>query len=167
MTVPEPNEFRQHNTFPHFSNCTSKLPPQPASCTPLFLCDSSPLVVFAPSTAAYTFRFAYQTVFAVFCVCCFVLARIPCFLACQYLRYYPRQFFRGGAILHSGYTFSHYELPFPACYCIRYVRSGLFQLVIRVKGIRVCALHCVREVTSMRIAFEVFGVDTTLAQSQV
>jgi len=43
-----------------------------------FLCDSSPLVVFAHLTAAYTFRFDYRTVFAVFCVCCFVLARIPC-----------------------------------------------------------------------------------------
>jgi len=27
------------------------------------------------------------------------------------------------------------------------MKSGLYQLVIRVKGIRVCALHCVREVT--------------------
>jgi len=34
MTVPEPNEFRQHDTFPHLCNCTPKLPPQPASCTP-------------------------------------------------------------------------------------------------------------------------------------
>jgi len=40
----------------------------PAS--PLFFCGRSPLVVFAPSTAAYTFRFAYRTVFAVFCVFC-------------------------------------------------------------------------------------------------
>jgi len=62
---------------------------------------------------------------------------------------------------YSGYTSSHYDLPFPARYCIPYVRSGLYRLVIRVKGIRVCALHCVREVTSTRIAFEVFGVDST------
>jgi len=54
---------------------------------------------------------------------------------------------------YSGFTFSHYELPFPAHYYIPYMRSGLYQLVIRVKGIRVCALHCVREVTSLRIAF--------------
>jgi len=45
---------------------------------------------------------------------------------------------------YSGFTFSHYDLPFPTRYCIPYVRSGLYQLVIRVKGIRVCALHCVR-----------------------
>jgi len=35
MTVPEPVEFRKLNTFPHLRNCTQKLPPQPASCTPL------------------------------------------------------------------------------------------------------------------------------------
>jgi len=49
---------------------------------------------------------------------------------------------------YSGYTFLHYESPFPACDYIPYVRSGLYQLVIRVKRIRVCALHCVRAVTS-------------------
>jgi len=35
MTVPEPNEFRQLDTFPHLRNCTPKLPPQPASCAAL------------------------------------------------------------------------------------------------------------------------------------
>jgi len=54
---------------------------------PLF-CGSSPLVVFAPSTAAYPFRFAYRTVFAVFCVFSFV----PCFFACQFSQNYPRHF---------------------------------------------------------------------------
>ena len=79
MTVPESNEFWQHDTLPHLRNCTPKLPrsPHPPPC---FLCDSSPLGVFAPSTAAYTFRFAYCTVFAVFCVFSFV----PCFFACQF-----------------------------------------------------------------------------------
>ena len=81
MTVPEPNQFRQHDPFPHLRNCTPKLPLRPASWTPLaFHGVALPLVVFSPSTAAYTFRFVYRTVFAVFCVCCFVLARIPCFL---------------------------------------------------------------------------------------
>ena len=32
---------------------------------------------------------------------------------------------------YSGFTFSHYDLPFPTRYCIPYVRSGLYQLVIR------------------------------------
>ena len=45
---------------------------------------------------------------------------------------------------YSGFNFSHYESPFPTRYCIPYVRSDLYQLVIRVKGFRVCALHCVR-----------------------
>jgi len=41
--------------------------------------------------------------------------------------------------------------------------SGLHQLVIRVKGIRVCTLHCVRAVNSFRFAIDVLsiGVDTT------
>jgi len=42
-------------------------------------------------------------------------------------------------------------MPFPTRDCIPYVRSGLYLLVIRFKGIRVCVLHCVREVTSFRI----------------
>ena len=41
--------------------------------------------------------------------------------------------------IYSGFTFSQYDLPFPTSYCIAYVRSGLYQLVIRVKGIRVGA----------------------------
>ena len=45
-------------------------------------------------------------------------------------------------LLYSGFTFSHYDLPFPTRYCIPYVRSGLYQLVIRVKGFRVCELYC-------------------------
>ena len=52
-------------------------------------------------------------------------------------------------LLCSGFAFSHYDLPFPTCYCIPYVRSGLYQLVIRVKGFRVCALRCVRAITSI------------------
>ena len=76
MTIPEPNESRQLDTFPRLRNCTPKLP-----CIlhpPCFFCGCSPLVVFEPSIAAYTFRFACRTVFAVFCVCCIVLARVPC-----------------------------------------------------------------------------------------
>ena len=83
MTVPEPNECRQLDTFPRLRSCTPKLP-----CIlhpPCFLCGRSPLVVFAPSTAAYTFRFAYRTVFSVFCVCCFVLARVPRFFCVSVL----------------------------------------------------------------------------------
>jgi len=64
---------------------------------------------------------------------------------------------------YSGFNFSHYELPFPNRNCIPYVRSGLYQLVIRVKGIPVCAIHCVREVTSFRIAFEVFSIGVLLS----
>jgi len=35
MTVPEPNEFRQLDTFPHLCNCTPKLPPQRPHPAPL------------------------------------------------------------------------------------------------------------------------------------
>ena len=52
-------------------------------------------------------------------------------------------------LTYSGYTFSHSDLPFPARCCIPYVRSGLCQLVIRVKGFRVCALHCDLAITSI------------------
>jgi len=48
-----------------------------------------------------------------------------------------------------------------------YVRSGLYQLVIRVKGFRVCALHGIRAATSFRTAFEVLSicVDITFSES--
>jgi len=41
-------------------------------------------------------------------------------------------------------TFRITNCRFPTRDCIPYVRSGLSQLAIRVKGFRVCALHCVR-----------------------
>jgi len=77
--------------------------------------------------------------------------------------------FPWGAFLYSGFTFSHYELPFLTCDCTPYVRSALYQLVICVKGIRVCTLHCICAVTSFRIGFEVLsiGVDTTFLMSRV
>ena len=53
------------------------------------------------------------------------------------------------ACRYSGFTFSHYDLPFPTRYRIPYVRSGLYQLFIRVKGFRVYALHYVRVITSI------------------
>jgi len=47
---------------------------------------------------------------------------------------------------YGGFYFSHYDLPFTTRYCIPYVRSGLYQLVIGVKGFRVSAhdldTHC-------------------------
>jgi len=52
-------------------------------------------------------------------------------------------------------TFRITNCRFPTRDCIPFVRSGLSQLVIRVKGFRVCALHCVRAITSIRIVFEV------------
>ena len=51
--------------------------------------------------------------------------------------------------IYSGFNFSHSDLPFPTRCCIPYVRSGLYQLVIRVKGFRVCALHCEFAITSI------------------
>jgi len=39
---------------------------------------------------------------------------------------------------YNGFTFSHYDLPFPTRYCIPYVKSGLYQLVICVTEF-VCA----------------------------
>ena len=138
-------------------------------------CGRSSLVVFAPLTAAYIFRFAYRTVFAVFCVFCFVLARVPCFICVSVLAKLSTPIFPwGGAFLYSGFTFSHYDLLFPTRYYIPYVRSGLYQLVIRVKGFRVCALHCVRvplrprKWPEFRIsALELIGVDTTFWESRV
>ena len=40
-------------------------------------------------------------------------------------------------------------LPFPPRYCIPYMRSSLYQLVVCIKGFCVCALHCVHAITSI------------------
>jgi len=163
MIVPEPNEFRQLDTFPHLRNCTPKLPRSTHPAPPLLFMGSSPLVVLVQSTAAYTFRFAFRTVFAVFCVCCFVLARIPCFFACQFSRNYPRQFFRGGHSYIVDSPFLHYDFPFPTRYCIPYVRSGLYHLSFASRDFLWApnnldyALHSVFSI----------GVDTTLSESWV
>jgi len=45
--------------------------------------------------------------------------------------------------VYSGFTFSHYDLPFPTRYCIPYVRSGLYQLhscARRIGGLAVMTL---------------------------
>ena len=62
---------------------------------------------------------------------------------------------------YSGFSFSHYDLPFPTRYGIPYVRSGLYQLVIRVKGFRVSAHDLDSHLSVLSI-----GVDTTLSLSR-
>ena len=166
MTVPEPIEFRQLDTFPHLCNCTPKFPRSLHPASPLLVMWQLTPGCFCAFNCCIQFALCLSYCFAVFCVCCFVLTRIPCFFACQFSRNYPRQFFRGVPFSYSWFTFSHYELPSPTR-DRPYVRSGLYQLVICVKEIRGCAVYCVREVTSFRIAFEVFGVDTTLSMSPV
>jgi len=148
MTIPEPNEFRQLDTFPHLLNCTPNLPPQSASCTPLLF--------IGKLTPGCFCAFNCRTVFCRFlcllfcaCTCTVFLFFYFSFFACQFSRNYPRQFFRGGAFLYSGFNFSHSDLPFPTRCCILYARSGLYQLVIRVKGFRVCTLHCELAITSI------------------
>jgi len=152
----------------HFSSFTqlhteTTLHPAP----PLFFCGRSPLFVFAPSTAAYTCRFAYRTVFAVFCVFSFV----PCFFACQFSRGTIAAIFSvGGHSYIVDLTFRTTNCHSPTRCCIPYVRSGLSQLVISVKGFRVCALHCVRAVISISHLHSKFcpvGVNTTLSVSRV
>ena len=78
---------------------------------------------------------------------------------------------------YSGFNFSHYDLPFPTRYCIPYMRSGLYQLVIRVKGFRVSAhdldSHCIRFCPSAwtprfeRVELCIASARTTLAVSAV
>ena len=68
-------------------------------------------------------------------------------------------FFPWGAFLYSGFAFSHYDLPFPTRYCIPFVRSGLYQLAIRVKGFRVSAHDLDSHYSVLSI-----GVDTTLSE---
>ena len=112
--------------------------------------------------------------FSVSVVLCLLVYRV---FACQFSRNYPRQFFRGGAFLYSGFTFSHYDLPFPTRYCIPYVRSGLYQLVIRFKGFRVSAhdldSHCNRFCPSawtprfQGVEFCIASAQTTSAVSAV
>ena len=145
MTVPEPNEFRQLDTFPRLRNCTPKLP-----CilhALVFLWTLTP-GCFCAFNCCIHFSLRLTYCFCRFLCLLFCACSCTVFFACQFSRNYPRQFFRGGTFLYSGFNFSHYDLPFPTHYCIPYVRSGLYQLVIRVKGFRVSAhvldSHCIR-----------------------
>ena len=161
--------------FPSSTNSGSKTPfliyatahrnyPQSASCTPFAFCVVAHswlllrLQLLHPFLASLIVLFLP---FSVFCACSYTVFFCVSVLAKLSTPFFPW----GGAFLYSGYTFSHYESPFPTRDGIPLVRSSLYQLVIRVKGIPVCALHCVRAATSIRIAFEVFGVDTTFSES--
>ena len=72
MTIPEPNEFRQLDTFPRLRNCTPKLP-----CIlhpPCFFCVCSPLVVFSAFNCCIHFSLRLTYCFCrflclLFCAC--------------------------------------------------------------------------------------------------
>jgi len=136
MTVPDPNEFRQLDTIPCLRNCTPKLPfiLHPLAfvwmLTPGCFCAVNCCIDFSLRLSYCFCRFLYLF-FCTVIFCVPVLAKLS------------TPFSREGAFLYSGFTFSHYDLPFPTRYCILYVRSGLYQLVIHVKGFSVCTLHCV------------------------
>jgi len=53
-------------------------------------------------------------------------------------------------------------MPFPTRYCIPFMRSGLYQLVIRVKWFRVSGHDL-----DSHYSFLSIGVDTTLSESWV
>jgi len=173
MTVPEPNEFRQLDTFPHLRNCTPKLPHSPHPTPPLAFHRVAHPWLFLRLQLLHTFFASLNVLFlpfSVFVVLCLLVYRV--FFACQFSRNYPRQFFRGGACLYSGFNFSHSDLPFPTRCCIPYVRSGLYQLVIRVKGFRVCCVQAPlqpRNNLDYALHYSVLsiGVDTTLSGSRV
>jgi len=136
----------------HFSSFTqlhTEITPQPASCTPLAFHRLAHPWLFLRRQLLHTLVASLTVLFfpfSVSVVLCLLVYHV--FFACQFSRNYPRQFFRGGTFLYSGFNFSHYDLPFPTHYCIPYVRSGLYQLVIRVKGFCVSAhvldSHCIR-----------------------
>jgi len=112
MTVPEPNEFRQHDTFPHLRNCTPKLPPQSTSCTPLAFYVIAHPWLFSRLQLLHTLFVSLIVLFLPFSVSfvlCLLVHRV--FFACQFSRNYPRQFFLGGG--HSYIV----DLPFRIMTC--------------------------------------------------
>ena len=177
MTVPEHNEFRQLDTFPHLRNCTPKLPHSPHPASPLAFHRVSHSWLFMRHQLLHTLFASLIVLFLPFSVSVVLCLLVYRFFACQFSRNYPRQFFRGGAFSYSGFTFSHYDLPFPTRYCIPYLRSGLYQLVIRFKGFRVSAhdldSHCNRFCPSawtprfQGVEFCIASAQTTSAVSAV
>ena len=94
MTIPEPNEFRQLDTFPRVRNCTPKLP-----------CILHPPCFFLWTLTPGCFcAFNYCIHFSLhltYCFCrflCLLFRACSCtvFFAGQFSRNYPRQFFCGG-----------------------------------------------------------------------
>ena len=94
--------------------------------------------------------------FSVSVVLCLLVYRV--FLRVSSREIIHANFSVGGAFLYSGFNFSHSDLPFPTRCCIPYVRSGLYQLVIRIKGFRVSA----HDLDSHSVLSN--GVDTTLLE---
>ena len=135
MTVPEPNELRQLDTFPHLRNCTPKLPPQPASCTLLAFHRAAHPWLFLHCQLLHTL-FALLIVlfmlFSVSVVLCLLVYRV--FFCVSVLAKPSTLIFPWEPFLYSGFAFSHDDLSFPTRYCIPYVRSGLYQVLICVKG---------------------------------
>ena len=154
--------------FSSFALLHTKITPQSASCAPLAFYVVAQTWLFLRLHLLHTFFASLIVLFWPFSVVlCLLVYRV--FFACQFSRNYPRHFPWGGHSFIVYLPFSHYESPFPTRDCIPYVRSGLYRLVIRVKGIRVCALHCVREVTSFSHCFRsfvLFGVDTTFQRAE-
>jgi len=131
MTVP--NEFQQLDTFPRLHNCTPKLP---CILHPPFFVEAHPWL-FLRLQLLHTLFASLIVLFLPFSVS-FLLYRVFCVSVLAKL---STPFSREGAFLCSGFNFSHHELPFPysRLYSVREV-----WFVIRVKGFRVRALHCVR-----------------------
>ena len=109
----------------HLRNCTPKLPPQPASCTPLAFHRLAHPWLFLRLQLLHTI-FASLIVlflpFSVSVVLCLLVYRV--FLRLSSLETIHANFSVGGAFLYSGFNFSHSDLPFPTRCCIPYVRSG-------------------------------------------
>ena len=73
----------------------------------------------------------------------------------------------GGILLQQIQLFAlRITVSYSRLYYVGYMRSGLYHLVIRVKGFRVCALHCVHTVTSFSIAFEVLSIGVYITFSE-
>ena len=157
---PSPTNFGSLTLFLIYATAHRNYRHSPHPAPPLAFHRVAHPWLFLRRQLLHTFFVSLNVLLLPFSVSVVLCLLVYHFFACQFSRNYPRQFFRGGAFLYSGFNFSHYDLPFPTRYCIPYVRSGFYQLVIRVKGFRVSAHDLDSHYSVLSI-----GVDTTLSES--
>jgi len=153
MTVPEPNEFRQLDTFPHLCNCTPKLPPQRPHPAPLAFHRVAHPWLFLHCQLLNTLFASLIVLFLPFSVSVVLCLLIYCiFLHVSSRETIPTIFSVGGILIQRIYLFA---LRLVVSYSLLYsVREVWFVSTCHLRQGNSCVRAPLRlRMTSIHIAF--------------